>query len=105
MGIAGISALLLGPAHYRRCPGRPSLRRAFGARIELILQTQQTYMSQRLRTKTADLQIILKHRALIAQFVRPRCKELPLIFKTRSPGKNAANVQAFTLDLAEHVRG
>src|SRR5687768_8782720 len=103
MGIARDAALLFGPAHHRRGPGRPALRRTVGAGIELILQAKQTNVPQCLRAEAADLQVVLEDRARVAQLMRAWREKTPLIVEAGTPGEYAADIQPFAFDLSEHV--
>src|SRR2546426_3027273 len=92
--IAGHGALCLGPLHDWRGPGGPTLDLgAFGTRIGLLLQVEQANVSQRLRTKAADFQIILHYAERSAELVHAGREKPSLIIETRTPCQHAPNVK------------
>src|SRR5438874_5521296 len=106
MGVSGHGSLRLCPAHYRRGPGGPaSGLGAVGAGIGLVAEVKEAYMSQRLRAEPADFQVVLDNRERLTYFVDTWFEELTLEVVTGSPGQIAADVEAFSLDMEEHIAG
>ena len=104
MRIAGHCALGFGPPHDRRGPGGPPFDfGAVGTRIGLLFQVEQANVSQRLRTKTADFQIILHHAERSAQLVDGGREKTSLIIEARPPRQHASDVKSFTVHLHKHV--
>src|SRR5439155_9045514 len=87
-----------------RRPTRPALC-PLRAGVDLIPEVQQADVAERLRPEAADLDVVLEEGEGLAQPVRAPRKELALIVEARAPGQDAADVQAFPLDLEEDVLG
>src|SRR6476619_1146774 len=104
MSVPGDGALRSGPAKHRQRPRWPSFV-AVRAGIDLISQVQETQVPKRLRSKTADLDVVFHDRPRLTARVGDRGKKLLLMVESRSPRQHAADVQPFALDLAEHDRG
>src|ERR1041385_3494236 len=78
--ITGHTPLFFRPTHHRRGPGWPAF--ALGAvrpRVSLVLEIEQTNMPERLRTKTADFEVIFHQVQWLAQWMNRRRKKLTLI--------------------------
>ena len=106
MGVAGDGALRLGPAQHRRGPRGP----AFGcgpvrARVGLIAQVQQADMPSAWDPNPLTSTSYLRTVNGSLTRVGVRLEEPALIVVARSPGQDAADVQALALDLEEHVLG
>src|SRR5262245_8851158 len=104
MGVAGNGSLQSGPSKNGQCPGWPAFI-TVRARIDLILQVQEAQVSERLRSETTDLDVVLHDRQRFAPLVGRWCKELLLMIEPWPPRQHAADVQTLTLDLTEHDRG
>src|SRR5690349_16641439 len=60
-------------------------------------------MPHRLRTEAADLQVVLQSRERLADEIRFGREIAALEVVARSPRQNASDVQAFAVNLPEHV--
>ena len=60
-------------------------------------------MPERGRTEAADFQVVLDERFRLADLAGKRVKVVALKIEARSPGEDAADVEALAFDLSEHV--
>ena len=79
------------------CPSEPG--------IGLVLEIQQADVPQGLRAEAADLDVVLQDGEGLADWFGRRLEELALEVVAGSPGQDAADVQALSLDLEQHVVG
>ena len=62
-------------------------------------------MTQGLRTKSADLDIVFHQAKRLADAIDSWREKLPLIIEAIAPGQNASHVQSFTFNLQKHLPG
>src|SRR5437016_4447329 len=94
MGRAGYCALFFGPAQGVQSKSRPMALR-ITARINLLLQAQQTEMAGLMRAEAGDLDVIAEQVGIARNFVHLAAEELLLIIETRAPGQVASDFQVF----------
>src|SRR6266516_7192316 len=102
MGRAADRSLFLRPAQRVQAERRPVLV-GIAARINLLLEPQQTEMAGLMRAESRNLHIIVKQIRPHRDLVIFTSEKLFLVIEARSPGEVAADLQILPLAMADNV--